>query len=205
MVEGMKGAALLLFAVATMTCDGANQSPVKPTDATVVKPADAAPAKSTDAKPTDAKPATPAQPELSAATRNIIGPATADVLLRGTDRATFRVDARDFVRDGADRFAGYRVLRAGRALTDDEMRRLATLLLSDASYFPVDKAVCPNEEAYGLRVRHGAEVVELLFVFPCDRVSILRRASGDAGLQMAGEYIDPVGDEVVALLRAAAP
>ena len=37
-----------------------------------------------------------------------------------------------------------------------------------------------------------------------DRVVFLRRASGDT-LQMPGEYIDPVADRVLVLLRAAAP
>ena len=147
---------------------------------------------------------TTAQPELSAAVQDIVGPATADVLLRGS-WATLRVDAkRHDAGGGADRFGGYAVLRAGRALTADEGRALGGLLLADASYYPVDKYACPNDEAYGVRVTHGAEVVELLFVFPCQRVAFLRRASADK-LTMPGEYIDPVGDRVLKMLRAAAP
>ena len=158
------------------------------------------------ASPQEAKPVTTsAQPQLSAATTKIVGLATADVLLRGTDRAVFRVDAKrhEASATGPNRFAGHAVLRRGRAPTDAELHELAALLLADASYLAVDKAVCGDDEAYGLRVTHGGEVVELLFTFPCYRVSFLRRASGDPPLP-PGEYFDPVGSQVLALLRAMA-
>lgn len=193
----------LMFGAFVLACDGAG-SPAEPPSES--KPAPVSPATPAETKPMTTAADPPAQPELSNAVTNIVGRATADVLLRAADRATFRVDAKSHQAgtSGPDRFGGYAVLRRGRALTDAEARELATLLLADASYLPVDKYMCPNDEAYGVRFTHGAEVVELLFVFPCDRVAFLRRASGDP-TQMPGEYIDPVADRVLALLRAAAP
>jgi len=144
------------------------------------------------------------QPTPPLAVTAIVGPATADVLLRGSERATFVLDAKQFAANSTDpaRFAGHTVLRRGRSLTDAEHQRLVALLLADASYNPVDKYACVTDEALGLRVTHGAEVAELLFVFPCDRVNFLRRASADT-LRMPGEYIDPVAPQVLEILRAA--
>lgn len=201
MLAAMRLAALL-FGVLVLACDGAG-GPATPDP----KPAPAGPATPTETKPvTTTTNPPPAQPELANAVTSIVGRATADVLLRAAERATFRVDAKTHQAgaSGPDRFGGYSVLRPGRVLTDAEARELATLLLADASYFPVDKYACPNDEAYGVRFTHGSEVVELLFIFPCDRVAFLRRASGDA-TQMPGEYIDPVADRVRTLLQAAAP
>lgn len=181
-----------LLVAAALAC----QAPAPPTPA--APPATPAPAPAAPVPPT-------ARPEPSNAVTKIVGPATADVLLRGSERATFVIDPRQFSKDatGPDRFAGFKISRTGRPLADDEHSRLVTLLLADTSYLPVDKAVCHDEEAYGLRVGHGAEVVELLLVFPCARVSLLRRASGDAALVMSGEYFDPVSDQISQILRAA--
>lgn len=201
----MKPAAALLGFV--LACDGAG-TPAAPPATPPAAPTTPAPAAPAEAKPvtTTSPEGSPAQPELSAAVTDIVGRATADVLLRGAERATFRVDAKQFTPGaaGPDRFAGYAVLRPGRALTDAEAGELVRLLLADASYDPVDRGICRNDEAYGVRVTHGAEVVELLFVFPCNRVSFLGRASGDK-VTMPGEYIDPIGERVLALLRSAAP
>ena len=144
------------------------------------------------------------RPTPSTAATALVGPATVDVLLRGSERATFVIDAKSYEQNSTDpaRFAGYTVLRRGRALTDDEHRRLVALLLDEHSYLPIEKEVCFQDQAYGLRVTHGGEVVELLFVFPCDRVNFLRRASADTQ-RMPGEYIDPVALQVLAILQAA--
>lgn len=188
----MKPRALWLLTLAAPACDGA------------ARPAPVAPALVTPATP--ATPTAPPmqQPTPSLAVTDIVGPATADVLLRGSEHATFAVDAKQFAANSTDpaRFAGYTVLRRGRSLTAAEHQRLVALLLADASYNPVEKYVCVTDEALGLRVTHGPEVVEMLFVFPCDRVNFLRRASADT-LRMPGEYIDPVAPEVLEILRAA--
>ena len=188
-------APLLTLALVIAGCDAARPAPVAPAP---VAPAPLSPS------PAPAPAPAPMQPTPPPAIAALVGPATAEVLRRGSERATFVVDARQFVQGSTDpgRFAGFRVLRRGRALTDDEHRRLADLLLSEASYAAVEKAVCRNDEAYGVRVGDGAEVVEMLFVFPCNRVSFLRRASGDA-VRTPGEYFDPAATPIAALLRAA--
>lgn len=195
----MTARARWLLTLCVMACDSpARSSPAMP----------AADAQSADPPATaPMEPRRPTQPTptgLSAAVSDIVGPATAEVLRRGTDRATFVIDAAQFVQGSTDpaRFAGYPVLRRGRPLTDGEHRRLVALLLDDASYHPVEREWCDSSEAYGLRVGDGAEVVELALVFPCARVSFLRRASADS-VRMPGEYIDPVAPELLAMLRAA--
>ncbi len=193
----MQARALWLLTLAASACDGA------------ARPAPVTPAPVTPPPPTTPAPTPPAsppmqQPTLSAAVTDIVGPATADVLLRGSERATFVLDAKQFTANSTDptRFAGYTILRRGRPLTDAEHQPLVKMLLADASYNPVDKYACLTDEAYGLRVTHGAEVVELMFVFPCNRVNILRRASADT-LRLPGEYIDPVAPQLLEILRAA--
>ncbi len=142
-------------------------------------------------------------PVLSKAVTKIVGRATVDTLLRAKDGEVFRVNAKDFVQGSkaADRFSGYKIEKKGRSLKDTEMRKLARFLLAESSYGPDEKYLCDNSESYGLRVKHTAEIVELLFTFPCNRVAFLRRARAD-GKMTPGEYIDPVGRQVRDLLRA---
>jgi hypothetical protein len=189
-------ATLLLFPF-SLSCDDAGKHERKGDPMTEPPP-------SPDSAAPQAAQSAPAQPTLSKAVTDVVGRATADVLLRGKERETFRVDAKKFDRDvgGPERFFGYPILRRGRALTDAETRKLATLLRTEGSYSPHEKYKCDNEESYGVRIKHGSEVVELLFLFPCNRIAFLKRASGDPQLT-PGEYFDPVGDAVLEMLRAA--
>lgn len=187
-----------LAGISAVGCDKINPfqpclSPVPPSDAAVA-------ASSGSAGPV----AHTTQPVLSHATQTIVGVATADVLLRSKTAALLRVSAKDFVQGdaSAERFFGYQVQATGRALSEPRLRELARLLLDDASYGPDEKAVCDNSECYGLRAQHAAETVALLFVFPCNRVAFLRRASGDGKLT-PGEYFDPVASTVRRMLRGA--
>ncbi len=194
----MKPRALLLLALSTTTCD----SGARPPDPAAPSPVTTPPTP-TPIAPSPPVTTTPTQSPPSAVSE-LLGPATTEVLLHGHARETFVVDATQFQRGAVDpnAFGGYAIKRRGRPLDDAEHQRLVGLLQAETSYLRVDKTVCRQEEAYGLRVGHGAEVVELLFLFPCARVVFLRRASADT-TRVPGEYIDPVAAQVLALLRAA--
>ncbi|HMR06658.1 MAG TPA: hypothetical protein PKA88_12795 [Polyangiaceae bacterium] len=189
-----------LAGISTVGCDKIN--PFQPCLSPVpVPPSDAAVAASSGSAGPVAQ---TTQPVLSRATQKIVGVATADVLLRSKTATLLRVNAKDFVQGdaSAERFFGYQVQATGRALSERQLRELARLLLDDASYGPDEKAVCDNSECYGLRAQHAAETVALLFVFPCNRVAFLRRASRDGKLT-PGEYFDPVASAIRRMLRGA--
>ncbi len=193
-----------LAGLSTTACDKIN--PFQPCLSPVPVTGGAGPgaAATSASPPASAAGSTATQPVLSKAVTKIVGRGTADTLLRAKDREVFRVNAKDFVQGSstADRLFGYKIEKKGRSLTDTEMRTLARLLLAESSYGPDEKYLCDNSESYGLRVKHAAEVVELLFTFPCNRVAFLRRAKADGKLT-PGEYMDPVGRRVRDLLRAA--
>lgn len=147
------------------------------------------------------------QPVLSKVVTEVVGAHSADLLVRATSAATFRVDPTDYKRGDTSpgRFSGYRIVRNGTPLDAAARRKLATLLLDDRTYArDIAKAKCIQDVAIGVRAEYGGDSVELLFLFPCDRVVFLKRAAGDT-VQTPGEYFDPAAEQVLAVLKAAFP
>ncbi len=178
-------------------------------------PSTRAPTVPTDSSPVARAPDAPA-PDATApdatgridqfATREIVGEPTARAIALATRVRSFRLEPRSFGSgvNGADRFNGYRITATGEVADAAFARRFASLITSDQTYSRVDKLVCANTVALGLRFERAGEQVDVLLVFPCNRISFLRRASTDA-LKFPGEYFDPAAPEMVALMKELFP
>ncbi len=143
----------------------------------------------------------------SLAVKEVVGEPTARAIAEASKVRTYRIDPHSFdpKAGGSDRFGGYRIIAKGRVLDADFARRMSTLLSSDEIYARnIDKNACRQDVALGLAFEGKLGEVDLLFLFPCNRVVFLRRPDSDP-LKMPGEYFDPGAAKVIALVKEAFP